>query len=249
MDALMMTYQEPVVPHAQALVLPTLGEFLSKSLFGPEIKSTAMNLLNTLVKFGGAAGSGLVPVICPIWLAACQEEDADVRVTAFHGIGIFAISNPGCIHQGLTPIWQSIQSVLGNKAAMITESDEHIVWDNAFSAAFRLFRCGLMTDSTVYQGLLSLLPIESDIDEAAAVVEIILALSDRFRPASGMRKMAEQQVTLLADKYENFQQVRCVFCIFSSFLNLINDSDSKSMLPVSVFVHLIICKLFFFCDF
>jgi hypothetical protein len=49
-----------------------------------------MNLMNTLVKFGGASGSGLVPVILPIWLAACQEKDADVRVTAFYGIGIFA---------------------------------------------------------------------------------------------------------------------------------------------------------------
>lgn len=214
-DALMSTYQEPVVAYVQALVLPTLGEFLSKELFGPEIKSTAMNLMNTLVKFGGASGSGLVPVILPIWLAACQDEDEDVRVTAFYGIGIFAISNPGFVHQGMAPIWQIVQSVLGNKAAMIADnSGEHIVWDNAFAAAFRFFRCGIMTDSSIYQGLLSLLPIESDIDEAAAVVEIVLALSDRFRPASGLRKLAEQQVTLLADKHDNFQQVRLHFLSF-----------------------------------
>ena len=206
-DALMMTYKEPVVAFVQALVLPTLGEFLSKPLFGPEIKSTTMNLMNTLVKFGGASGSSLVPVISPIWLAACKEEDADVRVTAFYGIGIFAMSNPGFINQGLASIWQCLEVVLGKKSEMIAESDAHIVWDNAFAAAFRLFRCGLLRDPSIYNGLLGLLPIESDIDEAAAVVDFVVEMSDRFRPPAGLRSLAERQVKLLADKHENFQQV------------------------------------------
>jgi hypothetical protein len=54
---------------------------------------------------------------------------------------------------------------------------------------------------------LGLLPIESDIDEAAAVVDFVVEMSDRFRPPAGLRSLAERQVKLLADKHENFQQV------------------------------------------
>jgi hypothetical protein len=212
MDALMSTYKEPCVSFARALVLPSVGEFLSKPLFGPEIKATAMNLMNSIVKHGGASGSELIPVILPIWMAATQDEDADVRVTAFFGIGLCATSNPGFVNQGLAPIWQSIQTVLGKKAEMISDEDEHCVWDNAVAAAFRLFQSGLMSDPSVYNGLLSLFPIESDLDEAAAVVEIIAAMSDRYRPPAGLRGLAEQQVTLLKDKYEDFQQVWHHFC-------------------------------------
>jgi hypothetical protein len=211
MDALMNTYKEPCVAFAQALVLPTVGEFLSKPFFGPEIKSTAMNLMNSIVKHGGASGSGLVPHILPMWLAASQENDADVRVTAFYGIGLCAISNPDAVNQGLAPVWQSIQVVLGKKAEMVSEDDEHIVWDNALAAAFRLFQAGLMTDLSVYNGLLGLFPICSDVDEAAAVIDIVVAMSGRLRPAAGLRSVAEQQVKLLMDQHEEFQQVRFPF--------------------------------------
>ncbi len=212
MDALMSTYKEPCVSFARALVFPSIGEFLSKPLFGPEIKATAMNLMNSVVKHGGASGSELIPAILPIWMAATQDEDADVRVTAFFGIGLCALSNPGLVIQGLAPIWQSIQTVLGKKAEMILDEEEHCVWDNAVTAAFRLFHSGLMSDPSVYNGLLSLFPIESDLDEAAAVVEMIVAMSDRHRPSTGLRSLAEQQVNLLKDKYEDFQQVWHHFC-------------------------------------
>jgi hypothetical protein len=211
MDALMNTYKEPCVAFAQALVLPTVGEFLSKPFFGAEIKSTAMNLMNSIVKHGGASGSGLVPHILPIWLGASQESDADVRVTAFYGIGLCAISNPEAVNQGLASVWQSIQLVLGKKAEMVSEYEEHIVWDNALAAAFRLFQAGLMTDPSVYNGLLGLFPIRNDMDEAAAVIDIVVAMSDRLRPAAGLRGVAEQQVKQLMDQHEEFHQVRFSF--------------------------------------
>ena len=208
MDALMKTYQEPCVAFAQAHVLPTCGEFLSNPLFGSEIKSTSLNLMNSIVKHGGASGSALVPHMLPIWLAASQEEDADVRVTAFYGIGLCAMRNPAAVHPGLASVWQSVQCVLGKKAEMVSDDDEHVVWDNALSTAFRLFAAGLIADSSIYNGLLSLFPIESDVDEAAAVVDIVVAMSDRFRPPAGLRSLAEQQVKLLKDDHEEFQQVR-----------------------------------------
>jgi hypothetical protein len=212
MDALMSTYKEPCVAFAQALVLPTLGEFLSKPLFGPEIKSTAINLMNSIVKHGGIQGSGLVPQILPLWIAASQEENADVRTTALYGIGICAMSNPDVVNQGLAHVWQVIQQVLGKKTEMVTEHEEHVVWDNALSTAFRLFRAGLVTDPSIYNSLLGLLPMNSDdVDEAAAVVDMVVAVSDRIRPAAGLRSLAEQQVKLLVDKHENFQQVRIPF--------------------------------------
>jgi hypothetical protein len=210
MDALLSTYKEPCVAFAQALVLPAIGEFLSKPLFGPEIKATSMSLMNSIVKHGGASGSALVPFILPLWLAASQEEDADVRTTAFYGIGLCAISNPGFINQGLAAIWQSLQAVIGKKAEMVSDPEEHIVWDNAVAATFRLFQSGLLTDASIYNGLLGLFPIESDADEAAAVVEIVVAMSDRIRPPAGLRALAEQQVKLLQQKHDGFEQVRAI---------------------------------------
>ena len=41
---------------------------------------------------------------------------------------------------------------------------------------------------------------------------MIVAMSDRHRPPAGLRGLAEQQVTLLKDKYEDFQQVWHHFC-------------------------------------
>ena len=243
MDALMTIYKEPCVAFAQALVLPTLGEFLSKPLYGPAIKSTAINLMNSIVKHGGIQGSGLVPQILPLWIAASQEENADVRTTAFFGIGICAMSNPEVVNQGLAPVWQVIQQVLGKKAEMVTEHDEHVVWDNAVSTAFRLFRAGLITDPSIYNSLLGLLPMNSDdVDEAAAVVDIVVAVSDRFRPAAGMRSLAEQQVKLLLDKHEKFQQVRVPFSITyfqkKLFFTFFLDPDPNTMRSVSFPVHL-----------
>jgi hypothetical protein len=199
------------------------------------------------VKHGGIQGSGLVPQILPLWIAASQEENADVRTTAFFGIGICAMSNPEVVNQGLATVWQVIQQVLGKKAEMVTEHDEHVVWDNAVSTAFRLFRAGLITDPSIYNSLLGLLPMNSDdVEEAAAVVDIVVAVSDRFRPAAGMRSLAEQQVKLLVDKHENFQQVRVPFSntyfqkklFFTFFL----DPDPNTMRSVSFPVHLGVFK-------
>jgi hypothetical protein len=214
MDALMKTYQEPCVAVAQALVLPILGDFLSKPLFGPDIKATAMNIMNSIIKNGGAQGSELVPVVLPLWLAASQEQDADVRATAIYGIGIFAMSNPGFVNQALTFIWSNLQTLLGKKIEMASEEEEQIVWENALAATFRLFRSGLLSDHSIYNGLLSLLPIEEDSDEAAAVIEMVTSMSDRFRPPTGVRSLAERQVQLLRERHDNFQQVHLPFSRF-----------------------------------
>jgi hypothetical protein len=208
MDALLSTYKEPCVAFVQAIVLPTLGEFLSKPMFGGEIKATAMSLMNSIMKHGGAAGSAMVPAIIPLWLTASLEEDADVRTTAIYGIGLCAMSNPGFINQGLAPIWQCLQTVLGKKAEMVSDPFERVVWENAVAATFRLFRSGLLTDASIYNGLLGLFPIEDDLDEAAAVVEIVVSMSDRIRPPAGLRNLAEQQVKLLKDNFDDFEQVR-----------------------------------------
>lgn len=172
----------------------------------------AMTLTNSIVKRRDDFASSLVPLIAPLCLTATSHTDAKVRTTAWFGIGLCAISNP----MFMEALAQKIGTAVFDAVELGTvkkpkDHAERIVLHSAVAASFRLLKVDIFRDKQFYNQLLELLPITSDADDAAAVVEIVVEFSefeDSWKPPSKLQDHASRQTKFLVQAFKDDPMVR-----------------------------------------
>lgn len=168
----------------------------------------AMTLTNSIVKRGDDFASSLVPIIAPLCLTATGHTDAKVRTTAWFCIGLCAISNPNFMNLLAENIGTAISNAVSHGDTQQDDPAECIVLHSAVAASFRLLKVDRFRNREFYNKLLELLPITSDADDAAAVVEIVVEFQDSWKPPSALQNLAILQTEFLVQAFKDDPIVR-----------------------------------------